>query len=341
LKNTPDIDTIYRDIYVKPGEQAAKLAMQYGYLPYMVQRYIYMIGYSETKALLDAFEKPLKPVIRTNTLKIDGDKLYRRLEDLGYVLEPVKWAPYSYRVVEEPDSPSIGATHEYLKGLYYVHRDAASLIPGILLTHEYSGEVLDLCAAPGGKATHMAQLLEDKHVVWANDLVLYRLRSLVSHVMRMGFRNIRVIWSDARKTYRLLNKRFTRVLLDAPCSGEGTIMLDPGRKTRTRLIDLARIVKREIELLYYAFEILEKDGILTYVTCSIAPEENEYVIAKLIELRNDVEVIDPPLKLLDHSSWITTYHKHRFPNELRRCIRIWPHKHGLIGFTTCLLRKTR
>ncbi|RLG81567.1 MAG: RsmB/NOP family class I SAM-dependent RNA methyltransferase [Thermoprotei archaeon] len=335
-------EAIYRDIRVEPSELAEKLAEKYGYLPYMVQRYILMLGIAETHKLLEAFEKPVKPVVRANTLLLEPDRLASRLDQLGFILEPIPWDTTSYRVVGMGEgSPSIGATHEYRKGYYYVHRDSAPLVPSTLLVYEYRGSVLDTCAAPGGKTTHIAQLLGDKYAIVANDLVLYRIRALIGHILRMRIASVRTIWSDARKLPRLVKKRFGRVLVDAPCSGEGTIMIDPGRKTRTRLLDLARIVKREIEILWSSIEMLSEEGVLAYVTCSIAPEENEYVIAKILEQRNDIELVDPPIKLFNWSSGISSFAGHRFPREVEKCIRIWPHRHGMIGMTICFIAKTR
>lgn len=333
-----DVGAIIRDIWVEPSQFARKLAEKYGYIPYMVERYIKILGFTEAHRLLEAFEKPLKPVVRTNIRLVSPERLASRLGKLGFRLKQIAWAPYAFRVVSEPRSPSIGATHEYLKGLYYVHRDAASLIPGILLTHSYDGDVLDACAAPGGKATHIAMLLGKGRVI-ANDLVLYRLKALIGHVARMRLDNVIVTWADARKLPGLMRARYKRVLLDVPCSGEGTIMFDPGRKTRTTIKDLARIVRREIELLTTGIEMLEHGGVLAYVTCSIAPEENEYVVSRVLELRNDIEVVAPPVKLFDWSPWLTSYGRLEFPRELRKCIRVWPHLHGMIGFTTCLLRR--
>jgi len=334
-------DEIYREIFVEPGELAKKIAGEYGYLPYMIQRYMYMLGVNDTYKLLEAFEKQVKPVIRTNTLLVEPRKLYSRLSDLGFILEEIRWAPYSFRVIESPDSPTIGSTHEYLKGYYYVHRDPATLIPSIILVHGFRGDVLDCCAAPGGKATHIAQLLNGEYHVYANDLVLYRLRALIGHILRMKLGNIIVTWSDARKLPSLLNKRFERIILDVPCSGEGTIMIDKTRKTKTRQSDLARMVKREIELLWSGLELLEYDGLLVYTTCSIAPEENEYVVSKVIELRNDIEIVDPPVKLFNWSRGLTSFHRLKFVETTSRCIRVWPHLHGMIGLTICIITKTR
>jgi len=336
---TVSIDSILRDIHVEPSRPAMKLAGKYGYLPYMVERYIRMLGLREAEDLLRSLDERLPPVVRTNTVLIDPERLRERLEILGFKLDKIPWAPYSYRVLYSPESPSIGSTHEYLKGYYYVHRDAAALIPPILLVEDYEGPVLDMCAAPGGKTTHLAQLLWGRGRVIANDLVLYRIKSLVGHAMRMKLDNIDITWADARKLPEILGEKFRRILLDAPCSGEGTIMFDPGRKTRTTIKDLAVIVKREIELLNAGLDMLEEGGVLAYSTCSIAPEENEYVLYRVMMMRNDFEIIRPKKKLFEWAPWLGSYKDIDFPEEFKRCIRIWPHIHRMMGFTVCLLRK--
>jgi len=335
-----DLGEIYRDIYIEPSRIALELSKKYGYLPYMVQRYIDMLGEEEALKLLESLEKPVKPVVRTNNVLIEPSKLRRRLENLGFKLEEIPWSPISFWIVESPSTPSIGATHEYLKGYYYLHRDATSLIPVELLMHEYNGNVLDACAAPGGKATYIGQILWGSNsFVLANDLVLYRLRALVGHVARMKLNNIVVTWCDARKLRDKINMRFQRILLDSPCSGEGRISVDPGRKTRTSILDLAIMVKREIELLYSVVDLAERDGLIAYVTCSTAPEENEYVVNKVLDQRGDLEVVESPVRLFKYSRGLTQYRTLRFRRELENCIRIWPHIHGLFGYTICLLRK--
>ncbi|MEM0246757.1 MAG: RsmB/NOP family class I SAM-dependent RNA methyltransferase [Desulfurococcaceae archaeon] len=335
-----EVSEIYRQIFVEPSKEAQNLALEYGYLPYMVQRYIDMLGYEDALKLLSAFEKPVKPVVRTNTLLIEPQSLKHRLERLGFKLVEIPWSPESFWVCEHPASPSIGATHEYLKGYYYVHRDASSLLPVLLLLHDYQGDVLDACAAPGGKATYIAQILKKRGgTIYANDLVLYRLKALMGHFMRMKLDNVIITWSDARKLKHRLNRRFGRIILDAPCSGEGRVSVDPGRKSRTSILDLAVMVAREIELLHSVLDLAERGGMIAYVTCSIAPEENEYVVDTILKHRNDVEISEPFPKLLSYSKGLTEYRNLKFARELENCIRLWPHVHGLFGYTICLLRK--
>lgn len=335
-----DLGEIYRDIYVEPSREAYDLALRYGYMPYMVQRYIDILGPRDAIKLLDVLERPVKQVVRTNTILVEPSKLKRRLEGLGFELEQIPWSRESFWVSRSPSSPTLGSTHEYLKGYYYVHRDATSLIPVLMLTHDYSGDVLDACAAPGGKATYLAQTLKKGGgLVYANDLVLSRLKTMIGHFMRMKLDNAVVTWSDARKLRARLIKKFKRVLLDAPCSGEGRISIDPGRKSRTSLLDLAIMVKREVELLNTLLDLVEPKGLLAYITCSIAPEENEYVVNTVLANRGDFEVVEPPRKALDYSGGLTEYRHLKFLPELENCIRIWPHIHRLFGYSICLLQR--
>lgn len=335
------VESVLKDIFVKPSVNATELASRYGYLDYMVERYIRLYGHSGALRLLSSMEKKVKPVVRINTRIAELEEVLTKLVDHGFELEEIDWYPYAFRVVATPEKPSIGATHEYLKGFYYVHRDAAPLIPVLLLMYEYSGDVLDACAAPGGKTTFIAELLGDCGVVYANDLVLRRLRSLIGHVLRMRLDNVVVTWLDAIEIYRFLTKRFDRILLDAPCSGEGIIMIDPLRKRKTTQRDLARIVVKQINLLDSLLNLLNNNGILIYTTCSIAPEENEYVVSKILEWREDVDVLDPAVRLFRWEYGIRKFHRLVFDDRVTKCIRVCPSKHDMIGLTLCILTKTR
>ncbi len=333
---------IIKEIRVrKVSKEALVLARKYNYRAYMIERYVRILGLEEAKKLIEAFEKPLPQAIRCNHLKIDCSELENRLTELGFVLEKVPWSIHGYRVMKEPYSPTIGSTHEYLKGYYYVYRDIAPMIPPLLLVEKGEKDVIfDGCAAPGGKATHLAQLMEGEGLVIANDIALYRLMALISHVIRLGLKNIIVTWHDLRLLAKKIKRKFNKILLDVPCSAEGTIMLDKTRKYKTTQLDLAKIVAREIELLNSGIEMLSDNGILMYVTCSIAPEENEYVVSQVINSRNDAVVIAPQKKLFEWDKGLRYFGNHEFHWSVENCIRIWPHKHNMIGMTICIIEKT-
>ncbi len=334
-----DFRDVLKDIRIDSISSEAKtLAEKYGYLPYMVQRYLDMLG-DEAIELLDTFERLRpSPVIRVNTLKIDTGKLIARLRDLGFDFKPIPWCSYCFRVTRFPESPSIGATHEYLKGFYYVYQDAPPTIPPLLMDVKPEMLVLDMCAAPGGKATHILQLMEDEGILIANDKARSRIPILLTHLFRMGFRSYIVTCFDGRDLPRVLNLRFDRVLVDVPCSAEGRIMFDPGRKTRTDQHDLAKLVAREIELLVSAIELTAIGGLVVYSTCSIAPEENEYVVSRVLKLYGEnIEVVEPNINRF--SRGLTRFRNLEFDPDVEKCLRIWPHRHGMEGFFVCVIRK--
>ncbi len=334
-------EEVLHDIYIDHIDPIARrLAERYGYLPYMVQRYIDMLGTDGAMELLRVFEelRP-RPVIRCNYLRISCSELVESLSKLGFVLEPLSWCNYCYRVIEQPRSPSIGATHQYFKGFYFVYRDAPSTIPPIAQAPKPGDLVLDMCAAPGGKATHLLQLMNDHGLLVANDKAKSRIPVLISHLYRMGFRSFIVLNDDGRNLPRYLPNTFDSVLVDAPCSAEGGIMFDPSRKAHTPLPELAKLVAREIELLEAAIELAKPGSIIIYATCSIAPEENEYVVSKILQKYRETIRVEP----VDiEGPWVPGLKYFRnleFEPDVTNCIRIWPHVHYMEGFFVCRIRK--
>lgn len=139
---------------------AQKLAKEYGYLPYMIERYFLFLGVDGTIDLLKANEKPLTPSIRINTLKIVESDLKERLEQKGIELAPIKEISYGFNLTKVP--LNLGSTHEFLQGYYYI-QNVASMFAAVILNPKSSDVVIDMCAAPGSKATHLAQLMKTKY----------------------------------------------------------------------------------------------------------------------------------------------------------------------------------
>lgn len=335
----PSYNDILNEIYVEfISNEALTLAKKYGYLPYMVQRYIDIMGIADAERLLYAFEYfNFTPAILCNHIHTDCDRLANKLGELGFLLERIPWCDQCYKVISQPQSPSLGSTHEFLKGLYYVYRDASSLVPSLILNPTSHTHILDMCAAPGGKTIHILLLVNDEGVVVANDISLRRAASLLSNLYRMGFKSHVVLNENAIELPGKVSMKFDYVLLDAPCSAEGAIMFDRRRKTKTPQQVLAKLVRREIELLYSALKLVKPGGTIVYTTCSIAPEENEYVLTKVLEYSDNVEVEEPSLDLW--SRGLSEFRKLKFDKAVQNCIRIWPHIHGMEGYFICLLRR--
>jgi NOL1/NOP2/sun family putative RNA methylase len=331
---------VLREIKVDDiSREAHAVAEKYGYMPYMIERYFRMLGYEETLKLLESFEHfDKKPAILCNYLRSNCEVVVDKLNSLSFSLKRIEWCSYCYTVVAAPTSPSIGSTHEYLKGYYYVYRDKASLIAPLILNPGVGSLTLDMCAAPGGKAIHILLLMHDSGLLVANDISTRRAASLLSHFIRMGFKSYIVLNEDGIELVKKLRLKFDYILVDAPCSAEGSIMFDPSRKIKTSVKDLAKLVEREIKLLYAATTLVRNGGKIVYTTCSIAPEENEYVVTKVLQLNDKMSIKPPPFNYWSHG--LSEYSTLEFDEDVKNCIRIWPHRHNMEGYFICLLSKT-
>jgi len=312
-----------------------RLAEKYGYLPYMVERYLEIFGsLEETVEFLEACEHPLRRSIRCNTLKTECSSLESRLREKGFRLEPIPWAPHGFWVTGS--TVSLGATLEYLLGYYYI-QGAASMLPAYSLSPTADDLVVDMAAAPGGKTTQLAQLMGNRGAILAVEASRRRVKALRASLNRMGVTNTVVLRMDARMLAPLKNT-FSKVLLDAPCTGEGLIPLDPSRKRSRTIGDLKKASSLQVELLLTAIDIASPGGVIVYSTCSIAPEENEYVVSRVLSMRSGVRVSEPGISVGDPG--LIEYRGLLF-EEAKMCRRLYPHRHGTEGFFICRLVKEK
>jgi NOL1/NOP2/sun family putative RNA methylase len=318
---------------VSPSLKAIELSRKYGFLDYMVERYLHIFRH-EAEDFLYSCNFPLKKSIRCNTLKIDCNELESRMEQKGFKLEKVSWLKHGYIVKKAPPKPSLGATLEYLQGYYYI-QGLASMVPAYVLNPSSSDTVLDMAAAPGGKTTQLSQIMNNEGLIVAVEKSRLRVTSLLSNISRLGVRNVLLLRSDVR-TLEKTTLSFDKILLDAPCSGEGLIPEDQSRKTKTSLDELKRFSFTQLQLIYTAYKLLKKGGELVYSTCSIAPEEDEMIVNFAIE--------ELGMKVIKISGYpaengIVEYNGVSFNEEVSNCIRFYPHKNGTEGFFICHLKK--
>ncbi len=186
------------------------IAKKYGYLPYMIERYIKFLGKEETLKLLEANEKPLIPTIRINTLKIKIDDLLNRLQKKGFVLEPLSWIPYGFKIIKSP--MNLGSLHEFLQGYYYL-QSFSSMVPCHVLYPKPGETVIDMCAAPGSKSTQIAQLMENKGKLILIEKNVNRIPVLKINLSRLGVYNSIVINQDAIDLPKM-DIRADKILLD-------------------------------------------------------------------------------------------------------------------------------
>jgi len=282
-------------------------------------------------AYCEACNKHLRKSIRVNTIKISVKELTKRLEAQGWKLTPVPWCKEGFWI--EGERTDLGNLMEHALGYFYV-QEAASMIPPVVLDPEQHEAILDMAAAPGSKTTQIGQYMENTGIIVANDITGDRLASLGINVQRCGLKNAVVTKSKAQ----YIKGKFDKILLDAPCSGTGTIMKsiksamdwNPGLVER-----LSGLQKR---LITVAFENLKENGTLVYSTCTMEPEENEGVVSFLLEKFPNAKLEEIKLKI-KRSLCILEFAGQLHNPEVSKCLRIWPQDNYTEGFFVAKIRK--
>jgi NOL1/NOP2/sun family putative RNA methylase len=299
----------------------------------MIERYIQFLGLEQTTKYLKANERPLTPSIRTNTLKISSIDLKQRLENKGFKLEPIEWIPYGFNVLKTPYN--LGSSHEFLQGYYYL-QNVASMIPARILNPMPSDIVIDMCAAPGGKATHLAQIMNNKGILILIERNQKRIPALEINLLRMGVINSIIVNDDAANLPNM-NIKADKILLDAPCTGEGLIRQDSSRKKSKRIKDINKMSAIQRHLLESGLKSLKTGGELLYSTCSIGPEENEIVVNDILNSLSEYKISELPHDYGENG--FTEIYGKSLRDDLKYSKRIYPHIHDTIGFYLCLIKK--
>ncbi|NPD87939.1 MAG: RsmB/NOP family class I SAM-dependent RNA methyltransferase [Asgard group archaeon] len=300
------------------------LGDQYGYQRYMIERFIEMIGEAETKKLLYFNERKLHKVIRLNSLRIPIPQIKLLLEKKGVELEDIEGLPEGKRIVKS--SVPIGATTEYLNG-YYMLQGKNSLYPSRILNPKKGELIGDFAAAPGGKTSHLAQLMENEGTILASEISTNRCRILRSNLARMGVRNTIIINMDSKRISSL-KLAFDKVLLDAPCSGSGIIVTDKSRKQSKSRVDIMNYHSNQVSLLSETIKTVKPGGELVYCTCSLEPEENELVISKILE-QETVQLVEIDL---EGNPGIIDFEDYNINPQIAKTRRLYPHKTSGEGF---------
>ncbi|KAM0813276.1 putative NOL1/NOP2/sun family-domain-containing protein [Seiridium cardinale] len=311
----------------------------YGYSEYLAEKLFNLFTPQEAFAFFEANETPRPVVIRTNTLRTHRRDLAQALINRGVVLEPVgKWSKVGLIVFETGGIP-LGATPEYLAGQYLLQA-ASSFLPVMSLGPQEGERVLDMAAAPGGKTTHMAAMMKNTGVIFANDPSKARSKGLIGNIHRLGARNVVVCNHDARDFPKVIGG-FDRVLLDAPCSGTGVIAKDPSVKTNKTEKDFMILPHTQKQLLLAAIDSVnhasKTGGYLVYSTCSVTIEENEGVVNYVLSRRPNVKLVDTDLPF--GKEGFTSYGGKHFDASLKLTRRYYPHAYNVDGFFVAKFQK--
>ncbi len=290
-----------------------------------IERYSKLTNFEEFKKYSLSY---LRKSIRVNTLKISINSLKKRLVKLK--LKKIPWCKEGFWVNA---TKNLGNLIEHTLGYFYV-QEAASMIPAVVLNPKKNDTVLDMCAAPGSKTTHLANLMCNSGLIIANDPQFKRIKALAINLQRCGVSNTVVSLMDAT---RIKNLKFDKILLDAPCSGTGTIRKSLGTIqiwNENKIKKFANVQKR---LILTAYDNLKDNGILVYSTCSLEPEENEEVVDFLLQNRK-CRLEDIKLNIKRNNA-ILEFNNKKYSSEIKKCLRLWPQDNDTEGFFVAKIRK--
>ena len=301
-----------------------------------IERYEKLTNFKEFKKYSLSF---LRRSIRVNTIKISINDLKKRLEK-NWALEQIPWCNEGFYIEHiKKERRDIGNLIEHPLGYFYT-QEAASMIPPIVLEPKENDIVLDMAASPGSKTTQLASIMKNKGLLIANDYTTKRIKPLSLNIQRCGITNC-IITLMQGQWFKKSNIEFDKILVDAPCSGTGTIR----KSLKTLRIWNPNMVKRlsitQKQLIETAFNILKQNGTLVYSTCSLEPEENEAVVDFLLNKYENAELEEIRLSNIKRSEPILEFENNKYNGEIKKCLRIWPQDNDTEGFFVAKIIKNR
>ncbi len=271
--------------------------------------------------------------LRVNTLRTTPAIVADMLRQEHYGVQPSQLSE-DLLLVENLTHP--GTLRGALMG-YYHSQALTSALASLALDPQPGELVCDLCAAPGSKTSHMAQLMQDQGLIVANDRHGKRISMLEFNLKRLGITNT-VTTCYPGQSFPLRHK-FQRVLVDAPCSGEGNYRWDQHGRLRHRLRSSGNLPDVQRKLLFRGFDLLAPGGTLLYATCTYNPAENEAVIQTLLEARP--ATLEPMTHDLPHENGLTTWKAITYDKRMQHCWRLYPHTSRSVGFFLARVRAGR
>lgn len=305
----------------------------------------------EFEEYLTCYDKPHFGGLRVNTLKASPEEFERICP---FSIKRIPWVRngYYYDTQEQPAKHPL-----YYAGVYYIQEPSA-MTPASLLPIERGDKVLDICAAPGGKSTELGAKLAGEGVLVSNDISNSRAKALLKNIELFGIRNAVVLSEAPNKLAEYFPEYFDKILIDAPCSGEGMFRKSPTIMKNWEQYGVDYYNKLQKEIILFAAKMLKPGGMMLYSTCTFSPEENEGTISFLLKEHPEFEVLPPfPEEKQQMTSgisydgfdcgkpdWVTQLPEYQSLDtdrleELKYCVRLWPHKIDGEGHFVTLLHK--
>ncbi len=301
--------------------------------PRFIERYSKLTNWEEFKKCCLSF---LRRSIRVNTLKISIKGLKQRLDN-EWNLKQIPWCKEGFWIEHaKKERRDIGNLIEHSLGYFYT-QESASMIPPIVLEPKPRDIVLDIAASPGSKSTQIAQYMRNKGILIANDYTIDRMKPLSINLQRCGVANVLITLMEGQ-WLKKSGIEFDKVLVDAPCSGTGTIR----KSLKTLSIWNPDMVRRlsitQKQLIETGFNVLKDDGTLVYSTCSLEPEENEGVIDFLLNKYSNAHIENIELNI-KRSDVVLEFEGKKYNDKIKKCLRIWPQDNDTEGFFVAKIKK--
>ncbi len=279
--------------------------------------------------------------LRCNTLKTSPEELKEKLKEKGWKIEqPWKTNP-EVMILNSTIAPGeFGRSLEHQLGYYYI-QELASLLPIIALKLKQGDFFLDLCAAPGSKTTQAAAEMKNTGTIIGNEVSLGRLRILATNTERCGVTNLIITKKEGVSFLKRTNLIFDKILIDAPCSGEGTLRSSPRTAIMWNPNTIKALSKLQMKMVEAAIPKLKVGGEMVYSTCTHAPEENEEVVDYVLSTFKDkikIEKIELPVKTRDG---IIEWKGKQFNPKVKLTCRIYPHDNNTEGFFLAKFKKVK
>ena len=294
----------------------------------MKSRWMEIFG-SEYRNIIEYSFKRLPKTLRVNTLKISPEDFLQRMKLYKTSVIPAG-INNVFRIPGTFKTPFYQMP-EHNEGLFYV-QDIASMLPPIALDPKAGDMVLDLCAAPGSKTTQMAQMMNNKGKILANDPSIKRVSVLEKQLRRLGVENTILSNVQGEALGDLHEGHFDKVLVDPPCSGEGIIRYKPHKIFDWKESDVYRLSEIQKGLIDSGFKALRAGGTMVYSTCTYSPEENEEAVNHLLKTHSSAEVIPVSLNGVKTRGGFSAWRGKQYASGTGNSVRIYPHDNDTIGF---------
>ncbi len=312
---------------VQFNEPLKHVSINFSHPEWLVRRWIERFGVDSTIELCNANLNPPPKTIRANLLKNTRQGLMDELKKEGFSGGPTRFSPSGIFISDAAASKKLNPWDER----FYIQDEASQIVP-LLLSLSPGQTILDACAAPGGKAAHIAEIMGDTGIVYALDKREARLKTLKDSLNRLGITIVRPIEADSTMPLGFIKgekRRFDATLVDAPCSGLGVLRRVPDIKMKRKEADLKALSEAQSLILQNISGYVKKAGLLVYSVCSTEPEETIDVVKGFLEKNKMFEIEDARGVLPDECSGLV---------DERGFLLTLPHKHDMDGFFAARLR---